>query len=167
MLALSEPRIIERGPYKVVGAHCAYAGDDEGPGWTGAEHGFFPRRLEIQNRTDNFVLGFLYRPHVDHPDVPESVRACFVGAEVTDFDHVPDGMSTTQFSGGQYVIVECRGDTQEEVAAGVGEAIGFLEQWMPAHGYVEGDACFSCGDEKAAKPPFVEYVHIKIEDLNA
>ena len=37
MLTLSEPRIIERGPYKVVGAHCAYAGDDEGPGWTGAE----------------------------------------------------------------------------------------------------------------------------------
>jgi len=77
MRALSEPRIIERGPYKVVGAYCAYAGDDEGPGWTGAEHGFFPRRLKIQNRTDNFVLGFLYRPHVDHPDVPESVKACF------------------------------------------------------------------------------------------
>ncbi len=109
------------------------------------------------------MLGFLYRPHRDHPEVAEDVRACFIGAEVTDFDHVPDGMSTTQFSGGQYVIVDCRGDTQEEAAAGVGEAIGFLSQWMPEHGYAEGDACFSCSDEKAPRPPFVEHVYIKIE----
>ena len=167
MLTLSEPRIIERGPYKVVGVYCAYAGDDEGPGWTGAETGFFTRRDEVKDRADDFVLGFLYRPHKDHPDVLESVKACFIGAEVSAFDHVPDGMSTTQFSGGRYVIVECRADTQEEVAAGVGEAIGFLTQWIPAHGYVAGDACFSCSDEKAARPPFVEYVHIKIENPNA
>ena len=167
MLTLSEPRIMERGPYKVVGVHCAYAGDDEGPGWTGAETGFFTRRDEVKDRADDFVLGFLYRPHKDHPDVLESVKACFIGAEVSAFDHVPDGMSTTQFSGGRYVIVECRGDVQEEVAAGVGEAIGFLERWIPAHGYVAGDACFSCSDEKAARPPFVEYVHIKIENPTA
>jgi hypothetical protein len=163
MLTLSEPCIIERGPYKVVGAYCTFFGDDERPGWTGAEHGFFPRRHEIHNRTDNLVLGFLYRPHRDHPDVPEDVRACFVGVEVTDLDYVPDGMSTTQFSGGQYVIVECKGDDQNEVAAGVGEAIGFLAQWIPAHSYAMEDACFSCSDEKAVRPPFVEYVHIKIE----
>ena len=163
MLTLSEPRVFERGPYKVIGAYCAYVGDDEGPGWMGAESEFFRRRGEIKNRTDDLVLGFLYRPHHDHPDVPDSVRACFVGAEVSAIAHIPDGMSTTQFSGGQYVIVECRADTQEEVAAGVGEAIGFLEHWIPAHGYVEGDACFSCSDEKAARPPFVEYVHVKIE----
>src|SRR5512143_186974 len=119
MLTLSEPRVIERGPYKVVGAYRAYAGNDEGPGWQGAEAEFFMRRGEIKKRTDDLVLGFLYRPHRDHPDVPGSVKACFVGAEVSAFDRVPDGMSTTQFSGGQYVIVECRGDTQEEVAAGV------------------------------------------------
>jgi hypothetical protein len=163
MLTLSEPRVFERGPYKVIGAYCAYVGDDEGPGWMGAESEFFRRRGEIKNRTDDLVLGFLYRPHHDHPDVADSVRACFVGAEVSAIAHIPDGMSTTQFSGGQYVIVECRADTQEEVAAGVGEAIGFLEHWIPAHGYVEGDACFSCSDEKAAWPPFVEYVHVKIE----
>ena len=167
MLTLSEPRIIERGPYRVVGVYCAYAGDDEGPGWTGAETGFFRCRNGLKDRADDFVLGFLYRPHKDHPDVPENVRACFIGVEVSAFDHVPDGMSTTQFSDGQYVIVECRADTQEEVAAGVGEAIGFLMQWIPAHGYVEGDACFSCGDEKAARPPFVEHVYIKIGKPNA
>ena len=34
------------------------------------------------------MLGFLYRPHKDHPEIPESVRACFVGVEVTDLgDH--------------------------------------------------------------------------------
>ena len=166
MLTFSEPRIIERGPYKVVGAYCTFAGDDEGPGWTGAERVFFSRRHEIRNRTDDLVLGSLYRPHRDHPEVAEDVRACFIGAEVTDFDHVPDGMSTTQFSGGQYVIVDCRGDTQEEAAAGVGEAIGFLSQWMPEHGYAEGDACFACSDEKAPRPPFVEQVYIKIEKRN-
>ena len=143
MLTLSEPRVIERGPYKVVGVYCAYAGDDEGPGWSGAETEFFRRRDEVRNRKDDLVLGFLYQPHKDRPDAPESVMACFVGVEVPDFDHVPDGMSTTQFSGGQYVIVECRGDGQEEVAAGVGEAVGFPAKWIPAHGYVIGDACFS------------------------
>jgi hypothetical protein len=163
MLTLSEPRIIARGPYTVVGAYGTYAGDDEGPGWSGAGRGFFPRKHEIPNRTDSSVLGFLYRPHRDHPDVPERVRACFVGVEATDLDHVPAGMATTHFSGGEYVIVECRGDTQEEAAAGVGEAIGFLSQWMPEHVYAEGDACFACSDEKAPRPPFVEQVYIKIE----
>jgi hypothetical protein len=163
MLTLGKPRVIERGPYKVVGVYRTYVGDDEGPGWSGAETEFFRRRYEFQNRKDDLVLGFLYRPHRDHPDAPESVKACFVGVEVTDFDHVPHGMSTTQFSGGQYVIAECRGDSQEEVAAGVGEAIGFLEKWLPAQGYIEGDACFACSDEKALKPPFIEYVNIKIE----
>jgi predicted transcriptional regulator YdeE len=163
MLTLSKPRIIERGPYKVVGAYCTFSGDDEGPGWTGAERAFFSQRHEIRNRTDDLVLGFLYRPHRDHPDAAESERACFVGAEVTDFNHVPAGMATTQFSGGQYVIVDCRGDTQEEAAVGVGEAIGFLSQWMPEHGYAEGDACFACSDEKAPRPPFMEQVYIKIE----
>jgi hypothetical protein len=75
-------------------------------------------------------------------------------------------MSTTQFSGGQYVIVESRGDTQDEAAAGVGEAIGFLSQWMPEQGYVEGDACFACSNEKAPRPPFMEQVYIKIEQRN-
>lgn len=166
MLTLREPRIIARGPYNVVGAYCAFTGDDEGPGWQGAERGFFPRKHELSNRTDSCVLGFLYRPHKDHPDTPESVRACFVGAEVTDFDHVPAGMATTQFSGGEYVIVDCRGDTQEEAAVGVGAAIGFLSQWMPKYGYIEGDACFACSDEKAARPPFVEQVYIKLEPIN-
>ncbi|MCU0963306.1 MAG: hypothetical protein MUF48_24705 [Pirellulaceae bacterium] len=49
MLTLSEPCIIARGPYRVVGAYCPFSGDDEGPGWTGAERVFFPRRHEIRN----------------------------------------------------------------------------------------------------------------------
>ena len=36
MLELSEPRIIERRPYLVVGAYAPYKRDDEGPGWSGA-----------------------------------------------------------------------------------------------------------------------------------
>jgi predicted transcriptional regulator YdeE len=110
------------------------------------------------------VLGFLYRPHKDHPDIPESVRACFVGVEVPDLDHVPEGLSTTQFSGGKYVIVACQGDTQEEAAMGVGEGVQFLERWIVEQGYTEGDACFACSHENAPKPPFVEYVYMKIEE---
>jgi hypothetical protein len=30
MLTLSEPRIIERDPYKVVGVYSTYEGEDEG-----------------------------------------------------------------------------------------------------------------------------------------
>jgi hypothetical protein len=166
MLQLGEPRIIERDPYQIVGVYCTYEGEtpeDEGPGWAGADKGFFARKGEITNRTDSNVLGFLYRPHKDHPEIPESVRACFIGVEVSDLDHVPAGMSTTRFSGGQYIVVACRGDTEAEAAGGVGEAIGFLMRWIPEHGYAEGDACFACGDEQAVRPPFVEVVYIKID----
>lgn len=163
MLKLGEPKIIERGPYGVVGAYCTYEGEDEGPGWTGADQQFWARKSEITNRADDMVLGFLYRPHRDHPEVPEDVKACFVGVQVSDLDHVPVGMATTRFSGGQYVTVECRGDTADEAAMGVGEAIGMLGQWLTAHGYVEGDACFAAGHEKAKRPPFIEYVFMKIE----
>ena len=161
MLKLSEPKLIERGAYKVVGVYATYEGDDEGPGWAGASEGFGRRRHEITNRTDDMLLGFLYRPHRDHPDVPETVRGCFIGVEVSDLDHVPEGLSTTTFSGGRYAIVECRGDTQAEATMGVGEAVQLLESWVAEHGYVEGDACFACSDEDAAgKPPHVEYVYM-------
>jgi hypothetical protein len=81
MLTLSEPEIIEREPYLVVGAYCPYEGEDEGPGWSCASEKFYARREAIVSRKDDSVLGFLYRPHKDHPDIAESVRACFVGAE--------------------------------------------------------------------------------------
>ena len=165
-LSLSEPRIIEHGPYQVVGVYHTYEGEDEGPGWSGAYEQFARRQHEISHRVDDMVLGFLYRPHKDDPAVPEGVRACFIGVEVADLNHIPSGMAVTRFSGGQYVVVECRGDTQEEAAAGIGEAIGFLEQqWLRQHGYREGDACFACSHENAPKPPFVEYVYMKLEKL--
>jgi predicted transcriptional regulator YdeE len=164
MLQLSAPRIIERGPYQVVGAYCTFEGDDEGPGWTGAEKAFFSRRQEITNRIGDLTLGFLYRPCQDHAEIDESVRSCFIGVEVSDLKHVPQGMATTHFSGGKYVIVECWGDSEEEAAMGVGEAIGYLvEKWMPEHGYTEGEACFAASPERSEKPPYIEYVYIKIE----
>lgn len=167
MLRFSEPTIIERGAYKVVGAYATYEGDnpeDEGPGWSGAEQAFFSRRAEITNRVDDGVLGFLYHPHNDHPEISPDVQACFIGAEVTDFDHVPAGMSTTQFSGGKYVVVDCIGDTGDEAAAGVGQAIGMLmAEWIPAHGYKAGDACFAFSHENVQRPPHIEAVYIKLE----
>lgn len=164
MLTLSEPKIIEREPYQVVGAYCTFEGEDEGPGWSGASKAFGARREEISNRKGDTVLGFLYRPHKDDPSISERVRACFMGVEVAGFDHVPEGLSTTRFSGGKYVIVECKGDTQHEANMGVGEAVEFLEKWIVEQGYIEGDACFACSHEKARKPPFIEYVYIKIEE---
>ena len=164
MLTFTEPKIIERGPYLVVGAYHVYEGEDEGPGWSGASRAFYARKDEIANRTDDGVLGFLYRPHKDHPEVFENVRACFVGVDVTDLNHVPEGLSTTRFSGGRYVIVACQGDEEGEAAMGVGEAIEMLMgQWLPANGYVEGDACFACGFESAKKPSYVEWVYMSIE----
>jgi predicted transcriptional regulator YdeE len=164
MLTLSEPRIIEREPYLIVGAYCAFEGEDEGPGWSGAYETFSARREEIANRKGDMVLGFLYRPHKDDPNIPDSVRACFIGVEVADLNHVPESLSTTRFSGGKYVIVECKGDTQDEATMGVGKGVDFLEKWIVEQGYVEGDACFACSHEDAEKPPFVEYVYIKIEE---
>ena len=149
MLELSEPRIIERKPYHIVGAYCTYEGDDEGPGWSGASRAFHAQREKITNRVGDTMLGFLYRPHKDDSTIPESVRACFIGVEVTDMHHVPKGLSTTQFSGGKYVVVACQGDIQNEAAMGVGEAVEFLEKWIPEQGYTEGDACFACSHENA------------------
>ena len=106
----------------------------------------------------------MYRPHKDHPDILESVRACFVGVEVAGLDCVPEGMSTTHFSGGKYVIVACQGDTESEVAMGVGEGVGLLENWIAERGYAKGDACFALSHENEPRPPYVEYVYMKIED---
>jgi predicted transcriptional regulator YdeE len=163
MFTLSKPTIIKREPYLVVGAYAPFEGDDEGPGWSGASNAFFPRKGEITNQKDDMVLGFLYRPHRDHPDISEDIRACFIGVEVTDLDRVPEGLSTTRFSGGHYAIVECKGDTQNEASMGVGEGVQFLENWVSEQGYSEGDACFACSHENAPKPPFIEYVYMKIE----
>jgi hypothetical protein len=84
--------------------------------------------------------------------------------EVTDLDHVPESLSTTRFSGGKYVIVARKGDTEGEAAMGVGEGVGFLENWIAEQGYTEEDACFALSYENAAKPSFIEYVYIKIEE---
>ena len=148
-----------------MGAFCANNGADEGPGWAGADRAFWSRRDEISNRADSLVLGFLYRLHADHPEIPAEACACFVGAEVTTLDHASAGMASTRFPGGQYVMMDVTGDTADEVAQGVGEAIGLLSTWMTEHGYIEGDACFSAGDEKAARPPHVETVCIHIKPL--
>lgn len=164
MLELSEPRTIERRPYNVVGVYCEYEGDDEGPGWSGAHKEFFRRVDEIPNRADDQVLGFLYRPHRDHPEISEDVTSCFIGAEVCDLDHVPEGMVTTTFPGGLYVIVACRGDTPGEAAQGVGEAIGMLEGWIEEQGCVEGDACFACSPVQKEGGPYIEYVYVKMDE---
>jgi hypothetical protein len=160
MLELSEPKVIERGPYLVVGAYAAYEGEDEGPGWSGASRTFYARRDEITNMVGDDILGFMYRPHKDDASIPESVRACFVGVEVTDLDHVPEGLSTTRFPGGKFVYVACKGDTEDEAAGGVGEGVGFLEKWVTEQGYQEGDACFALSRESEPRPPFVEYVYM-------
>jgi hypothetical protein len=160
MMELSEPEVIERGPYLVVGAYCTYEGSDEGPGWSGASEVFFKRKEEITNRVDDMILGFMYRPHRDHPEISDDVQACFVGVEVTDLDNVPSGFSTTTFSGGKFVIVACKGDTEGEAAIGVGEGVQVLEKWVTDQEYTEGDACFACSHENAPKPPYIEYVYM-------
>jgi predicted transcriptional regulator YdeE len=166
MLTISEPTVIEHEPYQVVGAYCTFEGENEDPGWTGAYQAFSRCQQEIKNWKDSIILGFLYRPHRDHPEIPEQVRACFVGVDVTDLDHVPEGMSVTRFSGGKYAVVACQGDAPGEPAEGIGQAIQFLaEKWLPEHGYRQGDACFACSDEKAVCPPFVEYVYMKLEPI--
>ncbi|HEY3291023.1 MAG TPA: GyrI-like domain-containing protein [Anaerolineae bacterium] len=164
MLTLSTPKIITRGPYSVVGCYGTYEGMDEGPGWAAADAAFNARRGEVTNRADDLTLGFMYRPHRDVPDIPAETKACFIGVEVTDLNHVPPGMAVTHFSAGEYVVVDCHGDTGAEAAEGVGTAIGFLEsQWLSEHGYVEGDACFGASRESAQRPPYIETVYMKLE----
>ena len=161
MLTLTEPRLVQRDPTHVVGAYRTYVGDDEGPGWSGAYQEFTLRRFEITNRVNDAMLGFLYRPHRDHPGIPQSVRACFIGVEVEDLCQVPEGMAATHFSGGPYVVVACRGDTQDEASIGVGEAVELLERWLPEHGYEEGDACFASSDELTETSPYIENVYMR------
>lgn len=155
------PILIEHDPYQLVGAYAIFEGEDEGSGWSGAEKAFFPRLREITNRKDSIILGFLYQPHKDHPEIPETVQSCFIGVDVTDLDHVPEGMSVTSFTGGQYAVIAC-----PDNGPGIDEAIQFLhEQWLPEHHYRMGDACFACSDEKAVRPPNIEYVYMKLEPI--
>ena len=160
MFTLSEIETFQRGPYLVVGCFATYEGDNEGPGWSGASQAFMPRIGEITNRTDDTVLGFLYRPGRDHPEIGDDVRAAFVGVEVTDLDQVPEGMSTTRFSGGKYARLACRGDTEGEAAMAVGPGVGKLMSWAKENGYDEGDACFALSRPSEPKPPYVEWVYM-------
>lgn len=160
---VTEPEVVERGPYNIVGVYATYEGDNEDPAWGEASQGYFSRAGEVRNRVGDTVLGFLYRPHRDDPSVAEDVRACFVGVEVADFSHVPDGMATTRFSGGRFAAVQSIGDTETDAAMGVGEAVDTLERWAREHGFVEGDSCFCFSHETQPKPPYTEYVHMKIE----
>ena len=162
--SLSEPTIIERSPCNVVGVYALFEGEEEGPAWNIATRELNRRLDEIKNREGDTILGFLYRPHKDYPSVPEQVRACFMGVEVTDVTQIPDGMATTSFTGGKYAVVECSGDTELRSAMGVGGAVESLERWAPEHGYREGDACFTYSHEKSETPPFINYVLIKLEE---
>ncbi len=162
-MTFGQPQIVEREPYLVVGCYATYQGDDEGPGWAGAEERFHRLRGMIRNRKGDWMLGFLYRPSRDDSTVPADVRACFVGVEVMDEGQAPPGLTLTRFPGGTYATVECRGDRPEEAAQGVGEAIAFLDGWLARNGHREGDACFACSHEAAPRPPYIEYVYMKVE----
>ena len=161
---ISEPKVIERGPCNVVGAYAVYEGDDEGPAWGQASAELDRRKADVLNREGDTLLGFLYRPHKDDPDVPQEVRSCFMGVEVTDLGRVPDGMAATRFSGGKYIAVACRGDTEMEAAVGVGDAVRKLERWMAENGCREGDACFCFSHEEADTPPFIQHILAKLEE---
>lgn len=63
----SEPRLITRGPYLVVGAWRAYQGDDEGPGWAGAQAAFDALAPRIVHRADGLTLGFIARTRMIPP----------------------------------------------------------------------------------------------------
>lgn len=162
-VCLSDPVVGNHEPFLVVGAYATYEGEDEGPGWQGAAAAFEQRRGAILNRRDDALLGFLYRPHKDDPAVSPEVRACFMGVTVMGLDEVPEGLTAVEFSGGPYAVVACKGDTEDEAAMGVGEAITKLGPWMDENGYAEGDACFALSHEDVARPPFVEYVYVKLE----
>ena len=162
-LHLTEPKIIEHGSYNLVGFYAICEGEEEP--WGEATEGLVRRLGEIRNRVGDTQLAFLYRPHRDDPSVSEEVRSCFMGVEVADLTQIPEGMTATHFSGGKYVTVECRGDTENEAAMGVGQAIHQLEEWIPQNGYREGDACFCFSHEEADVPPFIQYVYIKLEEL--
>lgn len=154
--ALSEPRVFERGPYEVVGCYATFEGDDEA--WGPASQAFFARKAEVAHRVGDTIMGFLYRPHRDDPSIPETVRAAFVGVEVADREHVPEGMALTHFSGGKFVTVSCTGATEMEAAMAVGDGVQACEAWAREHGYDQGDSCFCYSHENAPRPPYVEHV---------
>lgn len=156
----TEPRIIERKPCFVIGFFAEYQGDDEGPGWDGAYRAFSERRNEITNRTGTCILGFLYRPHKDHPEISHQAKACFIGVSVNSFECIPEGMKSTEFPGGNYVVMKSIADTQDEASQSVGDMVDRLEHWIRDNGYEEGDACFAASDEADEKPPYGEYVYI-------
>ncbi|MCW5942379.1 MAG: GyrI-like domain-containing protein [Fimbriimonadaceae bacterium] len=155
---LTQPRLEQTGPFRVVGCWCAFDGEDEGPGWTGAHGAFFPRIGEVADREGDLVFGFLYRPHKDHPEVAPSVRACFVGVGVRPEARVPPGMCESAFPEGTYVAVESVADDMGEAAEGVGEAVAACNGYAEANGWREGDACFAVAHGDEPKPPYREIV---------
>ena len=77
MLTIREPRIFERKPYFVFGSDCTFQGDDEGPGWSGADQEFNRWWGEVTHIKGDLTPGFMYRLHKDRPEAPYDVYACF------------------------------------------------------------------------------------------
>ena len=100
MLHSANPRLSNTNPYHVAGMYCTYEGDNEETGWSGAYQAFNQIEAKITNRKDGMTLGFLYRPHTDHPEISQEIKACFIGVDVAGFDDVPEGMATTVFDRG-------------------------------------------------------------------
>jgi len=140
----SEPRIIEFGPYRVIGVGRVVKGGADCPAVWDGEGGFIARMDEVQPAADFLVALARCIPGVTGPDGGTfeyiAARPAKPGAAV------PKGMIEASISAGTFAVFSVAG------IANLGPAWGHAHAWLAAHPewqtYCNKDGC-DCANHPA------------------
>lgn len=87
---------------------------------------FMPRRKELQNVINNEFVAMQEYSDFNSPEKPFTILAC---VEVSDFNTVPDGMTSFTIPKGEYAVFLQKGMD----AAATYQRI--MTEWLPSSGY--------------------------------
>ena len=92
---------------------------------------FMPRRHEIVAREGQHVFSIQDYNSAYNPNSPHSEFEKWVGVEVTDFEHIPDGMSSLILKGGTYAVFEYKGAMKDFPNS----RAYIFNEWLPNSNY--------------------------------
>jgi AraC family transcriptional regulator len=128
-------RIETLPPKKIVGlkAEMTLANNRTAELW----RNFMPRRKEIANAIDRRLYSLqVYGPQFSFSKIDATiVFEKWAAVEVTDFDSIPPGMASREFTGGLYAVFHYQGPASD--GAKVFQYI--FGTWLPDSGYAIDD----------------------------
>jgi AraC family transcriptional regulator len=127
------PRIQHLNEKKLIGKHLTMSLADNKTGelW----RSFMPVRKTIPNHVTNDLISMqVYSPTYFSAFDPTLEFEKWAAVEVTDFDHVPDGMETFTLAGGLYAVFDFKGSEN------VTDFFQYIfSTWLPQSAYTLDD----------------------------